>query len=63
MEVSITKAILAAVTITRDERVTGVPVFYAESEEEMVEISVILSRVLEAVAHDMGNGVYIIVKH
>ncbi|NLP36217.1 MAG: hypothetical protein GX357_01005 [Firmicutes bacterium] len=63
MEVSITKAILAAVTTTRDERITGVPVFYAETEEEMVEMSVILSRVMEAVAHDMGNGVYIIVKH
>lgn len=63
MQVSITKMILAAVTTSLNRNVSGVPVFYAETEEEMVEMSVILSRVLEAVAHDMGNGVYIIVKH
>jgi hypothetical protein len=54
--------ILAAVT-TEQNRVSGVPAFYAESQEERAEMATILSRVLEAVAHDMGNGVFIIVKH
>lgn len=62
MEVSITKAILAAVT-TEQNRVSGVPAFYAENQEERANMARILSRVLEAVAHDMGNGVFIIVKH
>ena len=43
--------------------ISGIPVFYAQSEEERALMATILSRVLEAVAHDMGNGVYILVKH
>jgi hypothetical protein len=54
--------ILAAVA-TEGQNISGVPVFYAEDEEERATMATILSRVLEAVAHDMGNGVYIIVKH
>ena len=44
-------------------RISGIPVFYAQSEEQRAVMATILSRVLEAVAHDMGNGVYILVKH
>ena len=62
MEVAIKKMILAAVA-TEGRNVSGVPVFYAESDEERAEMAMILSRVLEAVAHDMGNGVFIVVKH
>ncbi|MDW7651621.1 MAG: hypothetical protein SCK29_08445 [Bacillota bacterium] len=62
MDVAIRKMILAAVT-TEEKCIGGVPVFYAKNEEEMANMALILSRVLEAVAHDMGNGVYIIVKH
>lgn len=63
MQVAITKMILAAVTTGKESTVTGVPLFYAESGEEQAKMATVLSRVLEAVAHDMGNGVYIIVKH
>ncbi|HZK25374.1 MAG TPA: hypothetical protein VFC74_08300 [Oscillospiraceae bacterium] len=64
MEVTIAKIILAAVTTRKGEhRVAGIPIFYAETDEEMINMCTILSRVMEAVAHDMGNGVYIIVKH
>lgn len=64
MEITIAKVILAAVTTRKDQhRVSGIPVFYAETEEELVKMATILSRVFEAVAHDMENGVYIIVKH
>ena len=62
MDVTISKLILAVVT-TEDKPVGGVPTFYAKSEDERARMSTILSRVLEAVAHDMGNGIYIIVKH
>mgnify|MGYP001053943997 CR=1 FL=1 len=64
MEITIAKIILAAVTTRKDQdRVSGIPVFYAETDEEMIKMATILSRILEAVAHDMENGVYIIVKH
>lgn len=62
MEISITKVILAAVTTT-GERVSGVPVFYAENQEEQERMAKTLSRVLEAIAHDLGNGIYILVRH
>jgi hypothetical protein len=62
MEVSVTKIILAAVTVSR-ETVSGVPVFFAQNQEEQQWIAKTLSRVLEAVAHDLGNGTYILVRH
>ncbi len=62
MEIAIKKKIMAAVTCEA-RKVEGVPVFYAKDEEEKEVMAVTLCRVMEAVAHDMGNGVYIIVKH
>jgi hypothetical protein len=62
MEVAIKKMILAAVT-TEDRNIRGVPVFHAEDEDEKQLIALTLSRVLEAVAHDIGNGILILVKH
>lgn len=62
LDVSLTKVILAAVT-GEEGRISGVPVFYAQSVEERAQMATVLSRVMEAVAHDMGNGVYILVKH
>ncbi|MBS3899017.1 MAG: hypothetical protein KGZ54_09920 [Dethiobacter sp.] len=62
MNVSVRKVIMAAVAID-GKKVSGVPVFSAQNEEEQANIATILSRVLEAVVHDMGNGVYIVVRH
>lgn len=62
MNVSIRKIILAAVAIDR-KNVSGVPVFSAQNEEEQAKMATILSRVLEAVAHDLGNGINILVRH
>ena len=62
MEVAIKKVILAAVT-TEDRSIGGIPVFYADNDAEKELIALTLSRVLEAVAHEIGNGVYILVKH
>ena len=41
----------------------GLPIFLAEDEEEQQKLGLILSRVLDAVAHDLENGVLIIVRH
>jgi hypothetical protein len=62
MEISVSKIILAAVSVSR-ETVSGVPVFYAQNQEEQEWIAKTLSRVLEAIAHDLGNGTYILVRH
>lgn len=62
MDITIKKMIMAAVTC-EDRKIHGVPVFYTKDEDEQEKMALTLSRVMEAVAHDMGNGVYIIVKH
>lgn len=64
MDVSIKKMILAVVAVKEENfMVRDVPVFYAKDQEEKELITTALSRILEAVAHELGNGVYILVKH
>ncbi len=41
----------------------GAPIFIAENEEEQEKIALNLSRTLKAMAHDLENGVYILMKH
>lgn len=55
---------LMAVVTTNKEAITGdVPIFLASSAEEQSKIANSLAKVLRAMVHDMGNGVYVIVKH
>lgn len=63
MELSITKIILAAITIDPSKVGGGVPIFYAASAEEQEKISTYLARITEGVIHDLENGVYVLVKH
>lgn len=54
---------MAVVTID-DTNVGGdVPIFFAKTQEEQAQIAQTLAKVLRAMVHDLGNGVYIIVKH
>jgi hypothetical protein len=55
--------ILAVVTL-RPESVGGaVPVFYAREESEREKLATYLSRILDAMVHDLENGTYILVRH
>ncbi|MFO8060481.1 MAG: hypothetical protein R6U70_07495 [Bacillota bacterium] len=64
MKIRLEKRPVACIT-TDPGRVDGggVPVFIAGDEEEMAEMALLLSRILDAVAHDMGNGVFLVVQH
>ncbi len=57
--------LLAVVTTNRDkDKITGdIPVFIAENQEEKEQIAYYLSKTLDAMVHDLGNGLYYIVKH
>ncbi|MCG0278015.1 MAG: hypothetical protein L5656_05740 [Thermanaeromonas sp.] len=60
------KGEILAVVATRDSSNKvggGLPIFLAEDEEERQKLGLILSRALNAVAHDLENGVLIIVRH
>ena len=63
MESDISGRILAVVTTDTDRVVSGVPVFVAKDDEEVQRTCLLLSRIMKAMAHDLENGVYILVKH
>lgn len=63
MEVAIKEEILAVVTAYPDKIKGNVAVFVTENEKESEHLALLLSRILKAMAHDLENGVYIIVKH
>ncbi|MGB9661084.1 MAG: capping complex subunit for YIEGIA [Moorellaceae bacterium] len=58
---------ILAVIVTRSakEKVWGggAPVFLAENEEEQQKLGFTFSRMLDAMAHDLENGVLVIVRH
>ncbi len=39
------------------------PIFYGEDEEEVEYISMLISRLTMSMVHDLGNGIYILIKH
>ena len=63
MDATINQRILAIVTTTPDKVISGVPVFIAKNDEEVQNTCLLLSRILKAMAHDLENGVYILVQH
>lgn len=64
MGTTIEKAILAIITLN-DEHVLpgGVPIFVAKNEEEQQRTAFLLEKILDGIAHDLENGILIIVKH
>ncbi|SJZ54347.1 capping complex subunit for YIEGIA [Selenihalanaerobacter shriftii] len=66
MEVSLTNNILAIVTLKNNENKVdggGSPVFYVDDEEELEYVAMLISRLTLSMAHNLGNGVYILIKH
>lgn len=56
--------LLAVVTLRGSQRVTGdIPIFNAETKDEMDRMALVLSRTTRAMVHEMASDVYIIVKH
>lgn len=55
--------ILAVVTVHEQRVGGGAPIFYAQNEQELAELSLNLSRVLGASVHQLQNGVMVVVRH
>ena len=51
--------------VTSDMRVVagGAPIFLGTDEQDCEQIAGSLSRILDAMAHSLENGTYIIVRH
>ncbi|MFD2611998.1 capping complex subunit for YIEGIA [Paenibacillus gansuensis] len=54
--------ILAVVTSEEGKAGGGLPIFYADSPEELQRLSRSLEKILNAMAHDLKNGTMILVK-
>ncbi len=55
--------LIAVVTID-DTYIKGdIPIFFAKTEEEQARVAQTLAKIMQAMVHDLGNGVYVIVKH
>lgn len=55
--------ILAVVTLDMNLVGGGAPIFFARSREEQEKLARYLARALDAMVHDLENGVYIIARH
>lgn len=63
MKARLEKWPVACVTTDPGKVVGGIAVFVVDSEEEMSEVAERLSRILDGMAHDVGNGVFLVVQH
>ncbi|HKM42526.1 MAG TPA: hypothetical protein VJZ70_00865 [Limnochordia bacterium] len=57
------KQILAVCAMDKAKVSGGAPIFYAADQDELSELAMLISRIFGAAAHDLHNGVFIIVKH
>ncbi|MDD3652795.1 MAG: hypothetical protein PHO01_01225 [Desulfotomaculaceae bacterium] len=55
--------ILAVVTLNMERVSGGTPIFFAQNEEEQERTALYLAKILDAMTHDLGNGIYVIVRH
>ncbi|MGL5714669.1 MAG: capping complex subunit for YIEGIA [Paraclostridium sp.] len=63
MNVGITEATLAIVTMDKAMKSSIFPVFYADNEKELQERALLISKTMGAMVHDVLHGTLIIVKH
>lgn len=64
MGTSIEKAILAIITIDKELVMPGgAPIFLADTKDKQQRTAFLLEKILDGIAHDLENGVMIIVKH
>ncbi len=63
MDVGIKDQILAIVTTNKNMASNTIPIFYVEKKEELDNKSLLISKCMMGMVHDVGNNTYIIVKH
>ncbi|GLH65172.1 MULTISPECIES: hypothetical protein [Bacillaceae] len=57
------KMILAVITTNAQKVAGGAPIFTCETKEEMERIAANLEAILDGIAHELAEELFIIVKH
>ncbi|KAF0994733.1 capping complex subunit for YIEGIA [Geobacillus sp. TFV-3] len=57
------KMILAVITMNGGGVAGGAPIFICQTKEEMEQIAANLEAILDGIAHEVAEGLLIIVKH
>jgi hypothetical protein len=55
--------IIAVVSIDRERIAGGAPIFITDTADEQQKVAFKLEKILDATAHDLQNGTFILVKH
>jgi len=55
--------IMAVVTVNEQKISGGVPIFYVDNHDQLQKLSFSLEKILDATAHDLKDGLMILVKH
>ena len=55
--------ILAIITTKRDLVAGGAPIFITENKDELEDRAFLLEKIMDAMAHQLNESTYIIVKH
>jgi ribosomal protein L34E len=63
LSTTIQKFILAAVTTSPEKVPSGTTVFHCKTEEELQKICANLEAILDGIAHELDDGLFVIVKH
>ncbi|MDT3700078.1 MAG: hypothetical protein RO469_11700 [Thermincola sp.] len=57
------EVLVAVVTINKEAIGGDIPIFFATNPEDQARVANSLSRILKAMVHDVGDGVFILVRH
>jgi ribosomal protein L34E len=63
LSTTIQKFILAAVTTSPEKVPSGTTVFHCKTDEELQKICANLEAILDGIAHELDDGLFVIVKH
>jgi hypothetical protein len=63
MSVKLEKYILAALTTHPEKVPSGTTVFHCKTQEELEKIAANLEAILDGIAHELDEGLFVIVKH
>ncbi|RIW33162.1 hypothetical protein D3H55_12320 [Bacillus salacetis] len=60
---TVDKFILAAVTTYPEKIPSGTAVFHCKTQKELEKVSANLEAILDGIAHELDDGLFIIVRH